>query len=65
VNDIKQNKLSLKTQPSLNDSVIILKKAVQENNCIIIIGCCSVKYEGRARSTLEPGERVVFIIIKF
>jgi RecB family endonuclease NucS len=61
VNDIKQNKLSLKTHPSLNDSVIILKEAVQENNCIIIIGCCSVKYEGRARSTLEPGERVVFI----
>ena len=61
MNDIQQNRLSLKTRPTLKESIIILNKAVQENNCIIIIGSCSVKYEGRARSTLEPGERVVFI----
>ena len=61
MNDIQQNILLSKTHPSLKESAIILKKAVHENHCIIIIGCCSVIYEGRARSTLEPGERVVFI----
>ncbi len=61
MNDIQQNRLSLKTQPTLEESVVFLDKAVHENNCILIIGSCSVKYEGRARSILQPGERVVFI----
>ena len=61
MNDNRKNKLVLKTQPSLEDAAIILRRAIDENNCIIMIGCCYVKYEGRARSTLEPGERVVFI----
>lgn len=61
MNNNQKNKLNLKTQPSLEDAASILRGAIDENNCIMIIGCCSVKYEGRARSTLEPGERVVFI----
>ena len=61
MNNTLQNRLSLKTQPSLEESATFLDNAVQENNCIIIIGCCSVKYEGRARSILQLGERVVFI----
>ena len=61
MNDNQKNKLTFKTQPSLENATIIFRRAIDENNCIIIIGCCSVKYEGRARSTLKPGERVVFI----
>lgn len=61
MNDTQKKELKLKTQLSLEGAAIILRRAIDENNCIIIIGCCSVKYEGRARSTLEPGERVVFI----
>ncbi|NIA11896.1 MAG: DUF91 domain-containing protein, partial [Nitrospiraceae bacterium] len=31
------------------------------DNVLIVVGCCSVEYSGRARSTLGLGERIVIV----
>ena len=38
-----------------------LKEALESNNLIILVGLCSVRYEGRAASRLGWGERLVII----
>ena len=38
-----------------------LKRAVQNNNTILLIGSCCVEYDGRAESFLPEGERVIMI----
>lgn len=47
--------------PSLGEAYEILKLRRSGRDTILLIGGCSVKYEGRASSTLEPGDRVVLI----
>jgi len=48
-------------RPNLEKSLGILKDAISKHKSIIILGLCKVKYEGRARSTLEVGERIIII----
>ena len=38
-----------------------IKKAIEEQENIIIVGSCKVRYEGRAASKLAQGERIVII----
>ena len=38
-----------------------LKKAINKQENIIIVGKCKVKYEGRAASKLAQGERIIII----
>ncbi|MBN2335354.1 endonuclease NucS [Candidatus Bathyarchaeota archaeon] len=45
--------------PSLKDAAQAVKAGVARHRTVIIAGMCSVEYEGRASSKLEPGERVV------
>ncbi|MFH0896993.1 MAG: endonuclease NucS [Candidatus Bathyarchaeota archaeon] len=47
--------------PSLKSSLDIIKEAIAKHKCAIIIGRCTVEYQGRARSTLELGERIVIV----
>jgi RecB family endonuclease NucS len=45
--------------PSLREAGKAVKTGVSRHRTVIIAGKCSVDYEGRASSKLEPGERVV------
>jgi len=47
--------------PSLKSSVAVVREAIAKHRCIIIVGSCRVEYQGRARSILEPGERIVVV----
>jgi len=44
--------------PSLDDAFPTVKLGISHKRIVIIAGNCSVKYEGRASSSLGPGERL-------
>jgi len=44
--------------PSLDDAFIAVKSGVSHKKIVIIAGKCTVEYEGRASSSLGPGERL-------
>jgi RecB family endonuclease NucS len=44
--------------PSLDDAYIAVKSGISHKKIVIIAGKCTVEYEGRASSSLGPGERI-------
>ena len=57
----KQSKLTVLTNPKLAEAASIIEKAIAQRRTLIIAGKCHVRYTGRAKSTLEPGERILII----
>jgi RecB family endonuclease NucS len=55
------NKLTVLTNPKLTEAASIIEKAFMQRRTLIVTGKCHVHYTGRARSTLEPGERILII----
>jgi len=53
--------VSTYAKPSVADAALLLKNALSNHQLVVIIGNCWVEYEGRASSTLEPGDRLVVI----
>ena len=51
----------VKEQPSILDTATILKKGIQNKSIIIITACCKVSYNGRAKSELGFGDRVIIL----
>ncbi len=47
--------------PTCEEAEVSIEKAFSRHKGLIIVGNCWVEYRGRARSKLEPGERVVMI----
>lgn len=48
--------------PTINDEIIRLTKNAFAQRCVLIlVGNCWVNYEGRASSSLEPGERILLV----
>lgn len=47
--------------PSLTEAEHLVKEALAQHKALILVGNCWVDYHGRARSSLEPGERIVII----
>lgn len=47
------------TNPSLEESVSLIKDAFSKRRGILIVGSCTVNYRGRANSELELGERII------
>ena len=47
--------------PPLGQALETLKSGVSKRKTVILIGNCSVSYEGRASSKLEPGDRIVLL----
>jgi hypothetical protein len=45
--------------PNADEAYHAVKAGISGHKTVIIIGNCSVDYEGRASSRLEPGERIV------
>jgi RecB family endonuclease NucS len=53
--------LRVLVNPNLTEAEKIAKEAVSQHKTLLVIGNCSVHYQGRARSELEPGERILII----
>ena len=54
-------KLSILKKPTLSEASITIERAFTQRKTLIIAGDCSVRYTGRANSTLENGERLLII----
>ena len=57
----EQEKLTVLTNPKLNEAAVAIEKALKQRCTLIVAGKCHVHYAGRAKSTLEPGERLLII----
>jgi RecB family endonuclease NucS len=57
----KQNKTMVLTNPNLTEAAEAIEKALAQRRTLIVAGTCKVLYTGRAKSTLEPGERILII----
>lgn len=55
------NKLTVLTEPTLAEAAKLIEKAFSQRRTLIVAGTCSVRYVGRANSTLELGERLLII----
>lgn len=51
----------LLTRPVLTEAATALRRGFAQQRTIVIAGVCSVRYRGRARSTLEEGARLVIV----
>ncbi len=47
--------------PNLAEAATVIGKAFTQRRTLIVAGSCHVHYLGRAKSTLEPGERLLII----
>ena len=57
----KQNKLQVITNPKLAEAAAAIEQALAQRTTLIMAGNCKVHYSGRAKSTLELGERILII----
>ena len=49
------------TRPTLDEAYQRVRNGIARRHLVILVGECRVEYQGRARSTLERGERVVIV----
>lgn len=47
--------------PDVEEAGEVVRRALSARRALLIVGNCWVDYQGRARSKLEPGERIVVI----
>jgi len=57
----KREKTEVLTNPTLSEAAAAIEKALSQRKTLIVAGTCEVLYSGRARSTLELGERILVI----
>ncbi len=57
----ESDKTIVRVNPTLAEAESLIQRAFTQRNTIIVAGNCRVKYDGRASSTLEPGERILII----
>lgn len=55
------NKYVVLVNPTLADAALVIEKAFAQKRTLIVAGKCRVHYTGRAKSTLESGERLLII----
>ncbi len=55
------SKLTVQANPTLAEADTVISKALSQRRTLVVAGNCHVHYSGRARSTLEPGERLLII----
>jgi RecB family endonuclease NucS len=58
---LQKQKLLVLTEPTLTEAATAIEKALGQKRTVIVAGKCKVLYTGRAKSTLEPGERILVI----
>jgi RecB family endonuclease NucS len=47
--------------PSIAEAEKVVKEAVSQRKTLLVVGNCWVQYLGRAKSKLEPGERILIV----
>ncbi|MFB3887872.1 MAG: endonuclease NucS [Candidatus Bathyarchaeia archaeon] len=57
----QSNRQVILANPSLSEAAAAIEKALTQRRTLIVAGRCHVHYAGRARSTLEKGERLLII----
>jgi RecB family endonuclease NucS len=57
----ENQKLAILIEPALTEAAVLMKKAFAQRRTLLVAGNCHVYYIGRAKSTLEPGERILII----
>ncbi|MCX8150358.1 MAG: endonuclease NucS [Candidatus Bathyarchaeota archaeon] len=55
------DKIVVLKNPTLTEAKEIIEKALIQKRTLIAVGKCHVHYSGRARSTLEAGERLLIV----
>ncbi|MCW3999963.1 MAG: endonuclease NucS [Candidatus Bathyarchaeota archaeon] len=55
------SKISVLKEPTLAEAAILIEKAFAQRRTLLVAGNCHVHYNGRASSTLEYGERLLFV----
>ena len=55
------SKATVQVNPTLPEAAEVIEKALSQRRTVIVAGNCHVHYTGRAKSTLEPGERLLII----
>jgi len=53
--------LNILISPCAEEAEKTIKEAISQHKTLLVIGNCWVHYHGRARSKLEPGERILII----
>lgn len=48
-------------KPTMSEAERVVREATRQHRTLIIVGKCRVDYLGRARSKLEPGERILIL----
>jgi len=57
----KQTRQVVLEDPSLEDALVAVKSGISRKKMVIAAGRCTVEYDGRASSSLSPGERLVIL----
>jgi hypothetical protein len=58
---LNSKSLTVLVSPNVTDAEKVAKEAVSHRKTLLLVGNCWVHYLGRARSKLEPGERILII----
>ena len=58
---MQKDKVTVIMNPTLAEAAAVIEKAFVQRKTLIVAGKCSVLYVGRAKSMLEPGERLLII----
>jgi RecB family endonuclease NucS len=58
---LKNQKVMVLRNPRLSEAAMAIEKSLVQRKTVIVVGNCKVLYAGRARSTLEPGDRILII----
>lgn len=53
--------LTILVKPIVNEAESVIKDAISHHKTLLVVGKCSVHYMGRAKSKLEPGERILMV----
>jgi RecB family endonuclease NucS len=58
---MRKEKVTVLTNPALEEVASVIEKALVQRKTLLVAGECRVVYTGRAKSTLESGERLLII----
>jgi RecB family endonuclease NucS len=53
--------INVLVDPSVRDAEIVVSEGISNRKAVLVSGRCRVEYVGRAKSNLEPGERIVIV----
>jgi RecB family endonuclease NucS len=53
--------LTVSVNPNMEEAEKIVREAISQRKTLLVVGNCWVHYTGRAKSKLEPGERILIV----